>query len=248
MQTADEQAWRFDGKRVLVTGGTKGIGAAAVAEFRRLGASVVRVARSFDGVDAADGVVDLAADVASEEGLAAVLDAVADGLDVLVNNVGTNIRKPTESWTSEDFRRILDTNLTSAWELSRGVLPSLRASKGCAVNVSSVSAARATLSSTGAYGMTKAALDQMTRWLACEWAPYGVRVNGVQPWYVRTPLTVPVLGDPQKRDRILGVTPLGRLGEPEDVARAIAFLAMPAAGWITGVNLPVDGGFMAFGM
>ena len=246
----DRGLWRLDGRRALVTGGSKGIGAAAVAELRRRGAVVLRVARSLDGAEPADGLVDLAADCSTDAGRAAVLAAAADlgGLDVLVNNVGTNLRKPTADWTPDDFRRLFDANLQSAWELCRGLLPMLAAARGCVVNVSSVSGARVTLSSTGPYGMTKAAMDQMTRWLACEWGPLGVRVNSVQPWYVRTPLTVPVLSDAAKRERILGVTPLGRLGEPEDVARAIAFLALPAAGWITGVSLPVDGGFLALGM
>ena len=116
------------------------------------------------------------------------------------------------------------------------------------VNLSSVSAGRATLMSSAAYGMTKAAIDQLTRFLACEWGAHGIRVNSVLPSYVRTPLTEAVLGNPAKLGRILDHTPLKRVGEPADVARAVAFLCLPAASWITGVQLPVDGGFMALGM
>ena len=251
MSRPDLAAWRLDGKCALVTGGTKGIGAAVVAEFAALGAIVLRVARSLDGVEPALNVHDLAADVSTDAGRDDVLRAVDEklgGLDVLVNNVGTNVRKPTADWTADDLRRVIDTNVASAFDLSRGCLPHLRQTSGCVVNLSSVSATRATLSSTAGYAMTKAAMDAMTRWLACEWGLIGVRVNSVQPWYVKTPLTVPVLEDKAKRERILAATPLGRLGDPRDVATAVAFLASPAASWITGVNLPVDGGFSALGL
>jgi Tropinone reductase 1 len=96
--------------------------------------------------------------------------------------------------------------------------------------------------------MTKGALDGLCTFLAAEWAPQGVRVNLVAPWYVATPLAAAVLEQPEKRAAILARTPLGRVGQPEDVARAVAFLASPAAGWITGVTLPVDGWFLALGL
>ena len=235
MATTDP--WRLDGKRAIVTGGSKGIGEATVVELAALGAEVIYVARDLPDREAwladkppaaRERTFGVAADVATETGRAAVLAAVRERfggrLDVLVNNVGTNVRKPTADWTGDDWRRVIDTNMTSAFELSRGFFPMLRDARGCVVNLSSVSAARATLTSTAAYGMTKAAIDQLTRWLACEWGPHGVRVNSVLPWYVRTPLTAAVLGDGAKRQKILAQTPLGRLCEPADVARAVALL------------------------
>jgi Tropinone reductase 1 len=96
--------------------------------------------------------------------------------------------------------------------------------------------------------MSKAAMEQMTRFLAVEWGPHQVRVNAVLPWYTATELAEQVLKDPEKKERILERTPLLKIGQPAEVARAAAFLAMPAASYITGVCLPVDGGFLALGL
>ena len=249
--------WRLDGRVALVTGASRGIGAAIAEELCAHGATVLLAARSSDldervaalraAGHAAEGI---RADVATPEGRAAVLDLVrgVGRLDVLVNNVGVNIRKPTLEATSEDWESIVRTNVTSAWELARGCHPWLvRSDAASLVNMSSVAAFRSVRTSTAIYAMSKGAVDGMTRFLATEWGPAGIRVNSVAPWYVVTPLTAPVLDDPEKRSAILARTPLGRLGEPADVARAVTFLALPAAGWITGVCLAVDGGFTALG-
>jgi Tropinone reductase 1 len=98
-----------------------------------------------------------------------------------------------------------------------------------------------------AYGMAKAALHQLTRNLACEWAGDGIRVNSVAPWYIRTRRTSPLLADPDYLDEVLERTPLGRIGEPEEVAAAVAFLCLPAASYITGECIAVDGGFLRYG-
>ncbi len=251
--------WRLDGRVAVVTGASRGIGAAIAAELLARGAEVLLVARSAAALDdvvtehvrAGRPAFGRVADVATVEGRAAVLDAIRerwDRLDVLVNNVGFNIRRPTLEAAPEDWETIVRTNVTSAWELSRGCHPWLvRSPAASIVNLGSVAAFRTVRTSTAIYAMSKGALEGMTRFLAVEWGPARIRVNSVAPWYVRTPLAAAVLDDPERAAALLDRTPLGRLGEPADVARAVAFLAMPVSSWITGVSLPVDGGYLALG-
>ncbi len=258
-------AWRLDGRVALVTGASKGIGAAVAAALGERGAAVWLVARGSAELRAATDALRargidaraVVADVSTDDGRSAVIDAVragGDRLDVLVNNVGINIRTPTLEAATADWEAIVRANVTSAWELSRACHPWLAAAgarnpDGAAiVNMSSTAATRAVRTSTAIYAMTKGALEGMTRFLAVDWAPQRIRVNAVQPWYVRTPLAEAVLSDPARAARILDRTPLGRVGEPEDVGRAVAFLTLPASGWITGVSLPVDGGFSVLGV
>lgn len=239
---------------VLVTGGTKGIGRAAVEECLGLGARVRFVARS-EG-DVADtraalagrgDVEGLAVDVATAEGRARLL-AWLGAVDVLVNNVGTNLRRDLDAYADGEIERILDTNLVAALHLTRAMGERLAASgAGSVVNVASV--AGLTGVRTGVpYAASKAALIQATKTLALEWAARRVRVNAVAPWYTRTPLVQPVLQRPGALDTIVGRTPLGRIAEPREVATAIAFLAMPAASYVTGQCLAVDGGLTVNGL
>ncbi len=251
--------WSLEGQRAVVTGATSGIGLATARELAALGAEVVVVARKAAAVDA---VVEAlrgegrqahgcAADVSTPEGRRAVREGVAalgGGLHVLVNNVGTNIRAPTADYPVESLRQLMAANVESAFGLCQLLHPLLKASQGAIVNVSSIASRTVVRTSTAAYSMTKGAVDSMTDFLAVEWGADGIRVNAVHPWYIRTQLTEPVLADEARRARILDATPLGRIGDPEDVARVIAFLAMPAAAHVSGAHVPVDGAFERVGI
>jgi Tropinone reductase 1 len=250
------------GKRALVTGGTKGIGEACVNELLGLGASVVLVARNADEVQARTEALQqaghsahgLAADFATEQGRASVFAFVEErlgGLDILVNNVGTNIRKGSLAYTADEYEKVVNTNMTATWEACRRAYPLLsEAAKqngdSAIVNIGSVSGDRF-VGSGAPYAMTKAAVDNLTRYLAVEWAALPVRVNSVNPWYTRTPLASAVLQNEEFTKRVLEFTPNGKLAEPEDISAAVAFLCLPAARHITGQTLTIDGGYSARG-
>ena len=256
----DPQRWRLDGQVALVTGASAGIGLAITRELLGFGAEVLMVAREALHLEAACAelaeefgatrVRALPADVADDEQRQEIFDWIRDlgcGLQLLVNNAGTNIRKPTLDYAEHEWREVFELNLFAAFELSRLAQPLLvRHAASAIVNIGSVSGD--THVRTGSpYGMSKAALHQLTRNLACEWAGDGVRVNAVAPWYIRTRRSQPVLADADYLDEVLERTPLGRIGEPEEVAAAVAFLCLPASAYITGQVLAVDGGFLQHG-
>ncbi|MEN1943979.1 SDR family oxidoreductase [Luteimonas sp. MJ293] len=256
----DPQRWRLDGQLALVTGGSAGIGRAIARELLGFGARVVIVARDGDALEVAreelldefpQGEVQaLIGDVADDEQRREILDWVEDqgeGLNILVNNAGGNLPRRATEYAEDEWREIFEVNLFSAFELSRYAFPLLTQHPGSAiVNVGSVSGL--THVRTGApYGMSKAALHQMTRNLAVEWAAEGVRVNAVAPWYIRTRRTSGALADPDYLDEVLLSTPMNRIGEPEEVAAAVAFLCLPASSYVTGECIAVDGGFLRYG-
>jgi Tropinone reductase 1 len=253
-----QSVWQLRGRNALVTGGTRGIGRAVVAELIELGAAVMLVARSPADVEAAvtelgelgGRVTGVAGDVTSAADRARIVARVRERgpLHVLVHNAGGNIRSKLVDYDDATIERMIALNLTSPVLLSRDLHPELRAAAGASViHVGSI-AGLVALPSGAAYAVAKAGLAQAARTLALEWARDGIRVNTVAPWYTRTPLAEPVLSRPEALAAILARTPLGRIAEPHEVAAVIAFLAMPAASYVTGQCIAVDGGMSIQGL
>jgi Tropinone reductase 1 len=260
MNPMNPSRWRLDGQVALVAGASKGIGFACARELAALGADVLLVARDETGLEHAQGELaeefgerdfqTFVADVSDPEQRLEVFDWIADlevELSLLVNNAGGNITRPTLDYTPDEVQELIATNVLAAFEMSRLAHPHLAEHGNAAiVNVASVSGL-VHVRTGSPYGMTKAAIVQLTRNLACEWAEDGIRVNAVAPWYIRTQRTAGALADPDYLDEVLQRTPMGRIGEPEEVAAAVAFLCMPAASYITGECVAVDGGFLRYG-
>jgi Tropinone reductase 1 len=258
--STDPQRWRLTGRTALVTGASHGIGLACARELAGFGADLLLVAREPIGLDRArDEIAEefpgrevrvFAGDMAVAEQRLELFDWIADigaDLHVLVNNVGGNQRQRTLDYSLEALHALFAINVESAFELSRMAHPYLLRHGGAAiVNVASVSGM--THVRTGSvYGMCKAAIVQLTKNLAVEWAADGIRVNAVSPWYIRTRRTEGALEDPAYLDEVLARTPIGRIGEPEEVAAAVAFLCLPASSYVTGECIAVDGGFLRHG-
>ena len=198
-------------------------------------------------------IVHVACDVSTTEGRTALVQAAKDSfgkIHVLVNNVGINIRKPIMEQTEDEYSSMMKTNVDSAYFLSRMCADLFDTSlPGGAAIVNVSSAAGVQSSGTGAvYGMTKAAINQFTKILACEWAARKIRVNCVTPWMTMTPmLEQAVQKNPAQLDKVKAWTPMHRLASAEEIANPVVFLCLPASGYITGQVLGVDGGLTAQG-
>ncbi len=241
----------FRGKRVLVAGGSKGIGRSIALGFARQGAAVSICARGMEALEKTRAEIAalgapahaLSTDLADGAAVAAWVDAAAGalgGVDVLVNNASGFGARDTE----EDWAKGLNVDVMATVRASRAAAPYLKAAKGCIVNVSSISGYRPSLRSP-AYAAVKALLLNYTQSQAAAFAPDGVRVNAVAPGSIEFPggsWEQRRTTDPALYNRILASIPFGRLGTPEEVAEVVLFLASPAARWVTGQTIAVDGG------
>jgi NAD(P)-dependent dehydrogenase (short-subunit alcohol dehydrogenase family) len=247
-------SYELTGKVALVTGAARGIGraialacAAAGAEIAlglrqeasggELAAEIARLGRK---------VLPLQLDVTKMDQIGQAVERVLATLgriDVLVNNVGVGPENPAEKVTEEDFDFTLNANLKGTFFTTQAVGRTMIARKtGRIINISS-QAGSVVLHGESIYCMTKAAINHLTRCLASEWAPHNINVNSVAPTFILTYGTAPALSDPEFKRSTLAHIPLGRIGEPRDVAGVVVFLASPASGMITGTNILVDGGW-----
>ncbi len=246
----------FNGRRALVTGATSGIGRATALAIARAGGTVMATGRSAAALDhlmrepagTSGRLAICAGDLTDESFRAALITrAIAEfgGLDVLVNAAGIIQSADWKATTLESWDRMFDINLRSVFALTQHALPHLIESRGAIVNVSSVTGPRA-FPGVLAYCVSKAGVDQLTRCLALELAPLGVRVNAVNPGVVRTNLHRNGGMEETRYAAFLEHSktthPMGRIGEPEEVAQLIGFLASDSAGWITGETIAIDGG------
>lgn len=237
---------RLDGLSALVTGGTGGIGGGIAQALRDAGAQVLatglgeaEIAAAADSPDFA-GIAVRTLDVADVDA-AASLVAGLDRLDILVNAAGMIVRAGGE-FDVETFQRVLDVNLTGSMRLATACRPLLARRGGAIVNIASMMSFFGS-GAQPAYSASKGGVAQLTKSLAIAWAPDGIRVNAIAPGWIETTLTGPLRGDSVRSAAIVARTPLGRWGKPEDMGGAAVFLCSPAAAFVTGAVLPVDGGY-----
>ena len=236
---------RFAGKIVIVTGAGSGIGEAAARAFAAEGASVGCLDVDFDAAWRVAGAIGgraVQCDVSSEESVGHAVRRF-DHIDVLFNNAGVAVRRGVADQDVDGWDRCMAVNVRGIYLMARFALP-LMADGSCIVNTSSVTGIIG-VRNRAAYSASKGAIVSLTRNMALDYAPRGIRVNCVCPGFVRTPLLDPLFADTERVRRVTELHPLGRLGTAEDVAGAVLFLASDAASWITGHALVVDGGFAA---
>ncbi len=242
--------WDLKNKTAIITGASQGIGFAILKEFLSLGAQCIAVARNKREIESLENQFpdtsryysyDLSAKKSRLEFIEFIKSNYKE-VNVLVNNVGSNIRRSTCDYSDEEIDFLFQINYFSSLELSKGLHQLLRNSGNASIiNISSISASRIVRSG-AIYASAKAALSHLTRYLAVEWASENIRVNAIEPWYIDTPLVSPILNDNERISKIIDQTPQKRIGLPHEVASAVAFLAMDASSYITGQVIAVDGG------
>ncbi|MGG4168425.1 glucose 1-dehydrogenase [Rossellomorea vietnamensis] len=246
-------SFSLKGKLAVVTGAGRGIGRAISIGLAESGSDVVLLSRTKDDLEETAGVIEklgrkahiIPTDVTSREEINKVITYIENhglSIDILINNAGMNIRSEALSVTDDEWQKIMDTNLKSAFMMSQEVGRHMKERRrGKIINIASV-AGHVALRTGVVYASTKAAMIQMTKVLAMEWGKYNINVNSIGPWYFKTPLTKELLQNEKYVNDILAVTPLKRIGELEELVGPAVFLSSDASNYITGQTLYVDGG------
>lgn len=238
-------------KTAIITGGASGIGLAIARKFVANNIKSILIGRDENKLkEACKNLGDLACwircDITMLSELPGVIKEIAKEhgkIDILVNNAGVHLKKPFADVTDEEFQKVILTNQVSVFSLSREVSKIMVAAKsGSIINISSM-ASQYGIPHVIAYTASKSAVEGMTRAMAVELSPLGIRVNCIAPGFIKTDMSSKALmNDPERKQKVYARTPLGRLGSPEEVANTAYFLASDESGYITGVVLPVDGG------
>jgi NAD(P)-dependent dehydrogenase (short-subunit alcohol dehydrogenase family) len=238
-------------KVAIVTGGGSGLGYAIAEKFTQSGIETIIAGRDKEKLNSAKEKLGalchaITCDLSDLSSIPVFITAIIKQfgqIDILVNNAGINMKKEFTEVTDEDFQKIITTNLTSVFSISREVVKHMLGKKsGCIINISSM-AAQYGLPKVIAYSASKTAIDGMTRAMAVELSPKGIRVNAIAPGFIYSDMTAKALdSDPERKAKVFSRTPMGVMGQASDIGDAALFLASDTAKYITGVVLPVDGG------
>jgi NAD(P)-dependent dehydrogenase (short-subunit alcohol dehydrogenase family) len=238
-------------KLAIITGGASGIGLAIARTFIRSDIFTILVGRDSDKLlkacrELGELSDSFTCDLSELDAIPGLVQSIIDKygrIDILVNNAGTHLKKKIEEVSDEEFQKVILTNQTAVFSLSRSVAGFMQEQgSGAILNISSM-ASRYGIPYVIAYTASKAAIEGMTRAMAVELSPLGIRVNCIAPGFIKTDMSSKALDrDPERKNKVYSRTPMGRLGKPEEIAEAAYFLVSDAASFITGVVLPVDGG------
>jgi NAD(P)-dependent dehydrogenase (short-subunit alcohol dehydrogenase family) len=238
-------------KIAIVTGGGSGLGLAIAKAFTQNNITTIIVGRDEEKLKAAsqqlgEKCIYKTCDLSNLDSIPTLVEHIITEfgqIDILVNNAGINQKKNFTEVTDEEFNRVLTTNVTAVFSISREVVKHmLPRNSGCIINISSM-AAQYGLPKVIAYSASKTAIDGMTRAMAVELSPQGIRVNAIAPGFIFSAMTAKALdSDPERKAKVFNRTPMGHMGQPEDIGAAALYLASDGARYVTGIVLPVDGG------
>lgn len=247
---------KLEGRTALITGASRGLGRAMAVSLSRAGARVALAGRdraalleTAQSCGGAPGRVHtFQAELTREaevDGLHREVMGTLGGIDILINNAGINIRKPITDFTAEEWHRVLDTNLTSAFLMCRAFIPQMKERKyGRIINITSMMS-HISIPNRTAYSASKAGLLGLTKALALELAPFGITANGISPGPIATELNAPILQNPELNQQFIAKIPLGRWGQPHEIGELAVYLSSADAGFITGTDILIDGGWSA---